>query len=35
MLKLKVQIHSLLEENKSLKDQLSDFQNLHDRVPIH
>ncbi|XP_026817164.1 uncharacterized protein LOC113556428 isoform X1 [Rhopalosiphum maidis] len=32
MLKLKVQIHSLLEENQSLKDQLSDFQNLHDRI---
>ncbi|XP_060856397.1 uncharacterized protein LOC132934144 isoform X2 [Metopolophium dirhodum] len=32
MLKLKVQIHSLLEENRSLKDQLSDFQNLYDRV---
>ncbi|XP_015368003.1 PREDICTED: uncharacterized protein LOC107164630 isoform X2 [Diuraphis noxia] len=32
MLKLKVQIHSLLEENKSLKDQLSDFQNLHDQI---
>ncbi|XP_022172216.1 uncharacterized protein LOC111035035 isoform X2 [Myzus persicae] len=32
MFKLKVQIHSLLEENKSLKDQLSDFQNLHDQV---
>ncbi|KAF0770638.1 Uncharacterized protein FWK35_00001734 [Aphis craccivora] len=32
MLKLKVQIHSLLQENKSLKDRLSDFQNLHDQV---
>lgn len=32
MFRLKVQIHSLLEENKSLKDQLSDFQNLHDQV---
>ncbi|XP_025197977.1 uncharacterized protein LOC112596487 isoform X2 [Melanaphis sacchari] len=32
MLKLKVQMHSLLEENQTLKDQLSDFQNLHDRI---
>ncbi|XP_008188790.1 uncharacterized protein LOC100164688 isoform X2 [Acyrthosiphon pisum] len=32
MLKLKVQIHSLIEENRSLRDQLSDFQDLYDRV---
>ncbi|KAL4103788.1 hypothetical protein QTP88_019126 [Uroleucon formosanum] len=32
MYKLKVKIHSLLEENKSLRDQLSDFQNLHDQI---
>jgi len=34
MLKLKVQMHSLLQENQSLKDQLSGFQNLHDQVSI-
>ncbi|KAE9535184.1 hypothetical protein AGLY_007917 [Aphis glycines] len=32
MLKLKVQMYSLLHENQSLKDQLSGFQNLHDQV---
>jgi len=32
MLKLEVQIHSLLQENKSLKEQLSAFHNLYDQV---
>lgn len=32
MLKLKVRIYSLVEENKSLRDQLQDFQNMYDRV---